>query len=75
MESSLTPKLIRDRQLQLDQLRPQLSAAFATAIAAKLQIEARDVSEMLAADTAVKTALAQYSFVLDQRYFEQKFLT
>lgn len=79
MSGQLTPQLIAEviaaRQAALAQIGGQLSPDFAAKIAAKLQDEARTAAALISADKLTETRLAQYSFVLDSRYFEQKFLT
>lgn len=78
MSLRLTPQLIADlvagRQAALAQISGQISPEFAAKIAAKLQREAHDAAMLISADKITETRLAQYSFVLDSRYFEQKFL-
>lgn len=63
------------RQAQLNALKPHLSGALYQTIANKLAAEATAAASLLASEQATKERLSHYSFVLDQQYFEQKFLS
>lgn len=62
------------RRKTAEYLRPLISLKFYHAIKEKLDWEETVLKNLLASRDKNRKILARYSLVLDQRYFEQKFL-
>lgn len=65
-------KICAERNIVLDKLRPWISLSFYNRLSEKLGQEKTQFQALLNIDDARKQMLAQYSFVLNPSYFEQK---
>lgn len=67
-----TERICAQRRALLDKLRPVISLSFYNRLSEKLEYEKRQFQALLNIDDARRERLAQYSFVLNPSYFEQK---
>lgn len=72
--TQLIAQAIESRTKSFVAIQIRLSPAMRQLITQKLQAEAHAAIILQSADQASATQRAQYSFVLDPQFFEQKFL-
>lgn len=65
-------RICAQRKALLDKLRPAMSLSYYNRLNEKLEREKRQFRALLNIDDARKQRLAQYSFVLNPSFFEQK---
>jgi hypothetical protein len=75
MTKEIVDNLFQKRKQALESIKPQISLKFMYAMEKKLREEEDELLELLNLKTRTDKILEQYSFVLDQQYFEQEFLS
>jgi len=68
-------ELYQARHADLQTMKPWVGLKFFYRAAEKIKQEEATLKRLLRLETAKQTILADYSFVLDPAYFEQKFLS
>lgn len=66
-------QLFEARYKALEELKNDLSLKFFSRIQEKINQESRQAREILGLEKNKKAALAHYSLILDERYFQQRF--
>lgn len=67
--------LFNQRRQTLRQIKNQVSLKFYYSVEEKIKREEEQIKTLLRLEEHKQKVLSAYSFVLDPRYFEQKFLT
>jgi len=74
LNAETVAELFTSRQADLKTLHRWVGLKFYYQAAEKIKQEEQTLKRLLRLETAKQTILADYSFVLDPAYFEQKFL-
>ena len=75
LSTELVDTVIAQRTRELEALKPEVSLKFYYAITKRIKQERSALEKIFHGRQRQENTLSHYSFVLDPRYFEQRFLT